>query len=92
MHSLVKLVMISMAMLFLVGVMESGAADASENKAKETGKQMWETLKKDVKEVKAAVKEQGKKASEGAKRNLKEAKETFVPVKKKTDSAQKDKP
>lgn len=77
-------------MAFLFGSAASGAADASENKAKSTGKEMWRTFKKDMKEVKSTfkglgkeVKEEGKKAGKEAKRNLKEVKEAFKPDKSK---------
>jgi hypothetical protein len=73
---------------FLFGFTTSGAADSSENKAKSTGKEIWETLKKDLKEVKTTVKEQGKKSGEASKRNLKEAKETFKPDKSKSKSSE----
>ena len=88
----IKLVVVTLAMVFFFGVMDLSAAESSENKAKETGKEIWETLKKDLKEVKDTATKQGKKAGEGAKRNVKEAKETVAPDKKKTEPLKKDKP
>jgi hypothetical protein len=78
-------------LVLIVFIVQLGAvglvgAESSGNKAKETGKEIWETLKKDVKEVKTTVKEQGRRARKAAKRNLKEAKETFTPDKSKSDS------
>ena len=67
-------------------------ADSSEPNAKETGKQIWKSLKSDLKEVNDTIKEQGKKAGKGAKRNLKEAKQTAKQLKKETVDAKKDAP
>lgn len=65
-------------------------AESSENKVKETGKEIWETFKKDLKTVKTTVKEQGQRAGQAAKRNLKEAKETFKPDKSKSNASKQD--
>lgn len=88
MTHLSKVMMVGVLLAFLIGFAASGAADTSENKAKSTGKEMWENVKKDMKEVKSTfkefgkkAKEEGKKAGKEAKRNLKGAKEAFKPDK-----------
>jgi gas vesicle protein len=90
MKRLSKYLMVGVLLAFLIGSAASGADDTSENKAKSTGREMWETFKKDMKEVKSTfkelgkeAKEEGKKAGKEAKRNLKEAKEAFKPHKSK---------
>ncbi|MGD9187286.1 MAG: hypothetical protein PVI89_03705 [Desulfobacteraceae bacterium] len=94
MRHLTKFLIFGALFVFLFGSAASGADDTSKNKAKSTGKEIWETFKKDMKEVKSTFKEEGKKArQEGkkagkeARRNLKEVKEAFKSLKPKSETA-----
>lgn len=79
-------------LVLIVLIVQLGAvglvgAESSGNQVKETGKEIWKTFKKDLKEVKTTIKEQGQRAGKAAKRNLKEARETFKPDKSKSNAS-----
>ena len=94
MAHLSKFLIMGTLLMFLMGFAATGEADSSENKVKSTGKEMWETFKKDMKEVKSTFKDQGKqarqegkKAGKEARHNLKEIKEAFKSLKPKSKPA-----